>query len=100
MNKMNETSQKPHSECFNFVEHPHWRQKHPLGPITWDGWCSICGFKLENRSWGSNYSIEGNGRRLAHVKAKLHYNGESFLSERRMIVCSECCPQILRGGDE
>ncbi len=82
-------------DCFDFVEHKGWKQKHPTGPVTWDAWCSLCGFRLEDKPWASGLAIEGDGRRLAHVVSVLRIGGEAFVSRQRKIVCSKCCPVIL-----
>lgn len=68
--------------CERFTEHPGWRNKHPTGPVTWDAWCSLCGFKLEDRPYSDGSTINGDGRRLAF----------SRIGFGRYIVCSECNP--------
>lgn len=86
--------------CFHFVEHPQWQEKRPTGPVTWDAWCSRCGFKLEDKPFAKGPpAIEGDGRKLTYVTGVLHVGGESFASTRR-IVCSQCAPVILEGSTE
>lgn len=82
--------------CTDFQEHKDWRVKHPTGPATWDAWCSLCGFKLEDRPWASGLAIEGGGRRLAEVVKVLNFLGSEFVSRDGQIVCSKCCPQIVQ----
>ena len=81
--------------CEDFIEHEHWRAKHPTGPVTWDAWCSECGFKLEDRQWASGHAIEGNGRRLERVRPVIYVGDERFVSDKRRVGCSQCYPQIL-----
>lgn len=81
--------------CFNFKEHPDWQHKHPTGPVTWDGFCSECGFRLEDRPWANGTAIEGGGRRLAFVGDKLTVGVDVFYSAERYIACSECVPKLL-----
>ncbi len=89
------------NECLDFVEHSGWRNNpDKTGGVTWDAWCSICGFKLENKPWASGLAIEGNGRKLAHVVSVTVINGETFISTKRKIVCSKCCPCILKAGND
>jgi len=84
-----------HPDCLEFKEHEGWGKKHPTGPVTFDAWCSKCGFKLEDKQiMSSPLRIEGNGRRLAYVETTLMWRGEFFTSEKRKIVCSECYPVI------
>lgn len=77
-------------ECLEFREHPNWQQKHPIGPVTWDAWCSKCGFQLEDKPWADGLVIEGEGRRLEYFTRVLVVNGETFRSEKRRIICSNC----------
>ena len=88
-------------ECADFQEHPGWRNNpdKTVG-VTWDAWCSMCGFRLENKPWASGLAIEGEGRRLAHVVSVAIIGGECFTSNKRKIVCSKCCPVILGGNDD
>lgn len=89
----------PHP-CYNFVEHKGWQEKHPTGPVTWDAWCSYCGFKLEDKSWAKgSLAIEGDGRRLAFVTRTLQIGNENFTSPR-VVVCSKCAPVISKGHTE
>lgn len=81
-------------ECLDFVENKDWRKNHPTGPVTWDAWCSICGFKLEDKPFASGMSIEGEGRKLAFVSQRRVIDGEIFESKKRWMVCSVCCPNI------
>lgn len=87
---------KPDNICNGFTEHPNWRAKHPTGPVTWDAWCSLCGFRLEDRQWASGLAIEGDGRRLGKVRRVVELPGETLKSDRIMVVCSTCCPQIMQ----
>jgi len=88
-------------ECVNFQEHPNWRNNpDKTGGVTWDAWCSMCGFRLENKPWASGLAIEGEGRRLAHVVRVVIIDGERFISSKRKIVCSKCCPVILGKQNE
>jgi hypothetical protein len=87
-------------ECAEFQEHKDWKKKHPTGPVTWDAWCSLCGFRLEDKQWASGLAIEGEGRRLAHVVSVAVIRGEVFKSTKRKIVCSKCCPVILEHHDD
>jgi hypothetical protein len=68
--------------------------------VTWDAWCSMCGFRLENKPWASGLAIEGEGRRLAHVVSVAIIGGKRFTSDTRKIVCSKCCPVILGRHDD
>jgi hypothetical protein len=88
-------------ECTDFREHPGWRN-HPdkTGGVTWDAWCSMCGFRLEDKPWASGLAIEGHGRRLARVVSMVIIGGKRFVLDRRKIVCSKCCPVILGRHDE
>lgn len=83
-------------ECPEFKEHPGWRNNpdKTVG-VTWDAWCSMCGFKLENKPFASGSAIEGDGRRLARVAEVIYIDGKRFVSDEQKIVCSKCCPQIL-----
>lgn len=105
-----ETSEPPKSapirstvglECADFQEHPGWRNNpdKTVG-VTWDAWCSMCGFRLENKPWAIGLAIEGEGRRLAHVVSVASIGGERFTSNKRKIVCSKCCPVILGRHDD
>jgi hypothetical protein len=85
--------------CLEFEEHPGWRD-NPDGGVTWDGWCSECGFRVENRPFTEGMAIEGSGRKLGYVRRVLVDGGEVFVSEERRVVCSECNPRILRGNHE
>lgn len=87
-------------ECFDFQEHKDWISKRPTGPVTWDAWCSMCGFRLENKPLASGLAIEGEGRRLACVVSVVIIGGERFTSNKRKIVCSKCCPVILGGNND
>lgn len=84
----------------DFQEHPGWRNNpdKTIG-VTWDAWCSECGFRLENKPWANGLAIEGNGRRLAHVVSVLRLGGETFVSQQCKIVCSVCCP-VISGGEK
>lgn len=88
-------------ECADFQEHHGWRNNpdKTVG-VTWDAWCSMCGFRLENKPWASGLAIEGEGRRLAHVGSVVIIGGERFTSNKRKIVCSKCCPVILGRHDD
>ena len=83
--------------CEGFQEHIGWRNNpdKTIG-VTWDGWCSYCGFRLENKSFASGVTIEGQGRRLAAVVSVKVIDGETFISNKSKIVCSKCCPIILK----
>lgn len=85
-----------HLDCFDFVEHKDWRTKHPLGPVTWDGWCSKCGFRIEDAHFDNKkgLGISGNGRRLAKCVTTRVINGEVFTSNNPKIYCSFCAPNI------
>lgn len=87
------------TECSDFQEHKDWKSKHPTGPVTWDAWCSLCGFRLEDKQWANGMAIEGNGRRLAKVESVCEIAGQKFRSQRSKVVCSQCCPQILGTHD-
>jgi hypothetical protein len=87
-------------ECADFKEHPGWKRKHPTGPVTWDAWCSMCGFRLENKPFASGMAIEGDGRRLARVVSVVIIGGERFTSKSHKMVCSKCCPVILERHDD
>jgi hypothetical protein len=88
-------------ECSDFQEHPGWRNNpDKTGGVTWDAWCSKCGFRLENKPWASGLAIEGEGRRLAPVVSVAIIGGKRFVSDSRKIVCSKCCPVILGRHDE
>ncbi len=88
-------------ECADFQEHPGWRNNpDKTTGVTWDAWCSMCGFRLENKPWASGLTIEGEGRRLAHVGIVAIIGGERFTSNKRKIVCSKCCPVILGRYDD
>jgi len=84
--------------CFDFTEHPGWRNNpdKTMG-VTWDAWCSFCGFRAENRPFATGCSIEADGRRLAPVVSKIRVGEQILVSERRQIACSKCCPKILQG---
>lgn len=34
-------------------EHPNWKVKHPLGPVTFDYKCELCGWKVEDVEEGT-----------------------------------------------
>lgn len=87
--------------CSEFQEHPGWRNNPDkrVG-VTWDAWCSRCGFRLEDKPWANGHAIEGDGRRLAHVVGVLSLGGKTFVSQQSKIVCSKCCPAILQSGDD
>lgn len=89
------------NKCGDFQEHPGWRNNpdKTVG-VTWDAWCSYCGFKLEDKSFTSGLAIEGNGRRLAHVVSVKYIDDEIFVSRSRKIVCSVCCPVILGKSED
>lgn len=89
--------------CEDFQEHPNWRhnQDKRVG-VTWDAWCSFCGFKLENKPFvkGGFYGIEGIGRKLGHIIETRIIDEERFYSNKRKIACSICCPVLLKESDE
>lgn len=78
-------------ECNDFIEHVGWRNNpdKTIG-VTWDAWCSVCGFKLENKPFASGMAIEGDGRRLELFTSFLTVDGIRYVSEKRKIICSEC----------
>ena len=83
--------------CSDFTEHPGWRSNpDKTAGVTWDAWCSFCGFRAENKPFATGCSIEADGRRLAHVVSKIRVGDQILVSERRQIACSKCCPNILR----
>ena len=84
--------------CFDFQEHPGWRSNpdKAIG-VTWDGWCSRCGFRIENARFdiGKGLGISGNGRRLASRVSRLIIDGEIYTSYTSKIYCSDCVPSLL-----
>lgn len=76
----------------DFTEHKDWSKKHPLGPVTWDGECSLCGFRVEDTPFDDGYGvgISGGGRRLAKYVTELTINGETFTNNKPQICCSAC----------
>lgn len=90
-------SSTPLLSCHNFQEHKDWMVKHPLGPVTWDGWCSSCGFRIEDARFddGEGVGISGNGRRLAACTSRRIIGGKLFTSNETKIYCSSCVPSIL-----
>ncbi len=85
--------------CTDFIEHKEWRQKHPTGPVTWDAWCSSCGFKLEDKPFadGGACAIKGDGRTLARCYSVIEYGGQTFKSNSEFMYCSKCAPAIEKG---
>lgn len=84
-------------ECVDFQEHSGNNIDNTVG-VTWDAWCSMCGFRLENKPWASGLAIEGDGRRLARVVSVVIIGGERFTSNKHKIICSKCCPAILESA--
>lgn len=84
--------------CFDFQEHPGWRA-NPDKTIgaTRDGWCSRCGFRIENARFdsGKGHGISGNGRRLASCVSRRIIDGVIYTSETSKIYCSACVPSLL-----
>ena len=85
--------------CDDFKEHPGWTMNPSRTGVTWDAWCSLCGFKLENKPFGQELYIEGDGRRLSPVVGVMAINGEIFRSDKSKIACSVCCPNILKANE-
>jgi len=82
-------------KCLDFVEHD-WRRKRPLGPATWDAWCSQCGFRLEDKLFSqAGLFIEGEGRRLGLCLDVVSYRGQTFVSSKAHMLCSKCFPALL-----
>jgi hypothetical protein len=78
-------------DCLDFIESPHWRT-NKKGGVTWDAWCSKCGFKIENAPFdnGTGTGITGNSRRLSFGSKIKFLEGEVFVSSTRKIYCSDC----------
>ena len=82
-------------------EHRGWQKKHPLGPVTWDGECALCGWRLEDKPMLPGKSeIEGNGRRIARVYSSRMIGGEIYRATQHMLACSVCVPSILDKREE
>lgn len=77
--------------CFAFHEHKDWRAKHPLGPVTFDGWCSICGFAATDKPILPGTIMQGDGRKLLQVYRTV---GE-MRSTTTQIICSDCAAPLL-----
>lgn len=77
--------------CVAFKEHKDWLQKHPLGPVTFDGWCSICGFPATDSPLLPGTIMQGDGRKLLQV----YRTAGEFRSATTQIVCSECAALLL-----
>lgn len=84
--------------CYEFAEHPGWRSRPAgSGGVTWDGWCSGCGFRIDDEPFdmGRGVGISGNGRRLAKTYQRITLeDGQQFTSDKGKIYCSECVPSI------
>lgn len=83
-------------QCLEFKEHPNWRANpDKKRGVTWDAWCSRCGFKIEDAPFDNHrgLGISGSGRRLAFVTTKLVVGGVMFTADERRICCSECVPE-------
>lgn len=85
-----------------FKENPSWKNRPPgSGGVTWDGECYRCNFKLVDRSFiPGMVAIEGGGRRLARVFSVINHMGENFFGTKEKIVCSICCPNVLKNTED
>lgn len=77
--------------CFQFTEHKDWARKHPAGPVTFDGWCSICGFAAVDKPLLPGTIIQGDGRKLLQVYRTL----DGFRSTASEIICTDCASSPL-----
>lgn len=86
--------------CKDFIEHAGWRA-HPdkSRGVTWDAFCSKCGFELADKPFANGLTIQGDGRTLGFVEPVIIRDGRIYRSNDRYIVCSVCCPQILKGSE-
>lgn len=84
-------------KCEDFQEYPDWK-KNPNKKIgvTWTAWCSECGFKLENKPFGNELTIEGNGRVLGRITNFVIIDNEIFRSDKFRIACSNCFPCLKK----